>query len=400
MVYLLSQAIDRGWLLELLTSGGVAGVALLTILALLSLAAMALVVEQLSVLRRSRLAPEGLASRVASLTETGDLDAARRACAADDAGVLGAVVTAAIDEAAETSAGAGAWSAIEKAMEDAAEAEAARLLRRIDYLTVIGNLAPMVGLLGTVVGMIFAFREVAATQGAATAGELASGIYQALVTTVGGLIVAIPSLARFRTCCGNRARRPDMATVVERGRTGHAADQAGADTKRTGRQPAGRRRPAPGGPPDARAEATSRRARRSVVAEANMTPMIDVVFLLIIFFLGEQPPGASRERGVRARLCPTPPRARRTTTPSPRLTINVAADGALALGATAVTPDELARRLTIESQAGQKPPRIRVRGDRGAPYSAIEPALAACAEAGLEDISLAVYATPGGSRTP
>lgn len=192
-----AQAFDRGWLLELLTSGGAAGIALLAVLALLSLAAVALAVEQFATLRLARLAPEGLAAKTARLIESGDVEAARRANAGDGSGVLGAVLVAGIDEASETNAGPGAWSAIEKAMENAADAEAARLLRRIDYLAVIGNLAPMVGLLGTVVGMIFAFREVAATQGAATAGELASGIYQALVTTVGGLLVAIPSLAVY-----------------------------------------------------------------------------------------------------------------------------------------------------------------------------------------------------------
>ena len=55
----------------------------------------------------------------------------------------------------------------------------------------------MLGLLGTVIGMILAFREVAATEGAATAAELAGGIYQALVTTVAGLLVAIPSLGAY-----------------------------------------------------------------------------------------------------------------------------------------------------------------------------------------------------------
>ena len=55
----------------------------------------------------------------------------------------------------------------------------------------------MVGLLGTVFGMIFAFQEVASTQGSARAADLATGIYQALVTTVGGLLVAIPALAAF-----------------------------------------------------------------------------------------------------------------------------------------------------------------------------------------------------------
>jgi biopolymer transport protein ExbB len=48
--------------------------------------------------------------------------------------------------------------------------------------------------------MIFAFQQVATTRGAAGAGDLAEGIYQALVTTVGGLIVAIPSLAIYAVC--------------------------------------------------------------------------------------------------------------------------------------------------------------------------------------------------------
>ena len=91
----------------------------------------------------------------------------------------------------------GGWTAVEKALEEATAEQSARLLRRVEYLSVIGNIAPMVGLLGTVTGMIFAFQRVASTQGAAGAGELAEGIYQALVTTVGGLIVAIPSLGLF-----------------------------------------------------------------------------------------------------------------------------------------------------------------------------------------------------------
>lgn len=184
------------WAWQLVTSGGWPGMALLGVLLLLSLMALALVVEQFATLRTARLAPDGLAGRLRKLLEAGDLDGARSVCR--DGGMLGVVVDAALAEASELSASSTpAWPAVEKAMEDAAEAEAARLLRRIDYLAVIGNLAPMVGLLGTVVGMIFAFREVAATQGAATAGELASGIYQALVTTVGGLLVAIPSLGAF-----------------------------------------------------------------------------------------------------------------------------------------------------------------------------------------------------------
>ncbi len=58
----------------------------------------------------------------------------------------------------------------------------------------------MVGLLGTVTGMIIAFQQVAVSAGAAGAGDLAEGIYQALVTTVAGLIIAIPSLGAFAIC--------------------------------------------------------------------------------------------------------------------------------------------------------------------------------------------------------
>ena len=91
----------------------------------------------------------------------------------------------------------GGWTAVEKALEDATAEQSARLYRKIEYLSVIGNIAPMVGLLGTVIGMIFAFHQVAISRGSAGAGDLAEGIYQALVTTVGGLIVAIPSLGAF-----------------------------------------------------------------------------------------------------------------------------------------------------------------------------------------------------------
>jgi biopolymer transport protein ExbB len=91
----------------------------------------------------------------------------------------------------------GGWPEIEKGMEDAAAEQAARLFRKVEYLSVVGNIAPMVGLLGTVVGMLIAFKEVADTEGSAGAAQLAEGIYQALVTTVVGLIIAIPSLGAF-----------------------------------------------------------------------------------------------------------------------------------------------------------------------------------------------------------
>lgn len=204
---------DAAWAWQLLTSGGVSGMFLLGLLLLLSLAALALTVEQFLSLRMSRLAPDGLGPRVRKLLEAGDLPGARRACA--DGGMLGDLLETAIDEATELAdVAAPTWPAVEKAMEEEAESYAARLARPLDYLSLIGNVAPMVGLLGTVVGMIFAFREVAETQGAATAAQLAGGIYQALVTTVGGLLIAIPSLGAF-TILRNRVDAIAAEAVVE-----------------------------------------------------------------------------------------------------------------------------------------------------------------------------------------
>jgi len=82
---------------------------------------------------------------------------------------------------------------VEKSMEDATAKEMAKLRGSIRPLSVIANVAPLVGLLGTVVGMIDAFR-VASQAGTGKAELLAQGIYLALLSTAAGLIIAIPSM--------------------------------------------------------------------------------------------------------------------------------------------------------------------------------------------------------------
>lgn len=83
------------------------------------------------------------------------------------------------------------------AVEEAGEDQTGRLYRRIEVLNVIGAIAPMLGLTGTVLGMIEAFTTIASLEGMARPQELAGGIGQALITTLLGLLVAIPTMVAF-----------------------------------------------------------------------------------------------------------------------------------------------------------------------------------------------------------
>ncbi len=184
-----SSEAPRGFL-DIVFSGGPVGMAIMLVLLGLSLTAVYLMIEQLLTLRRRELMPEGMADQVRGMIVQRQIKEAVQLCKGRPS-LLSFVLLNGLSELE------GGWAEVEKALEDAVAEQAARLMRRIEYLSVIGNIAPMVGLLGTVSGMILAFQRVAVTQGSAGAPELAEGIYQALVTTVGGLIVAIPSLACF-----------------------------------------------------------------------------------------------------------------------------------------------------------------------------------------------------------
>lgn len=175
---------------EIVFAGGVTGFLIMMLLIGLSIIAASLVIEHLMTIRAPVLMPTGLAEKVRDQLSAGSLAGADQLCQTNPS-FLSFVLRAGFAEVE------GGWSAVEKAMEDATAEQAARLFRKVEYLSVIGNIAPMVGLLGTVTGMIFAFQEVAASQGAARAADLAEGIYQALVTTVGGLLIAIPALGAF-----------------------------------------------------------------------------------------------------------------------------------------------------------------------------------------------------------
>jgi biopolymer transport protein ExbB len=103
---------------------------------------------------------------------------------------------------------------IEKTMENAAMHEIARLERGLPVLSTISNLAPIIGFLGTVVGMIRSFNALAQLN---DPGMVAKGISQALITTAGGLIVSVPMLlaySYFTTKVNSFIREIESASAV------------------------------------------------------------------------------------------------------------------------------------------------------------------------------------------
>jgi biopolymer transport protein ExbB len=214
----------------ILLSGGLVGILILLVLAALSITAAYLLFDQVMTLRRREVLPEGISDAVRQSLLTGRPAEADAACRRSPS-VLSVVLLSGLSEFEY------GWREVEKAVEDSLAQQSARLMRRIEYLSVIGNIAPMVGLLGTVTGMIFAFQQVAATRGAAGAGDLAEGIYQALVTTVCGLVVAIPALAIYAVC----RNRVDSLIAEVAYQSQHALApikrRPGARTRQTGGTP-------------------------------------------------------------------------------------------------------------------------------------------------------------------
>lgn len=121
---------------------------------------------------------------------------------------------------------------------------------------------------------------------------------------------------------------------------------------------------------------------------ADMTPMIDVVFLLIIFFLVSSHL-VQQETQLDLQL-PDAATADEEQTQRPRVTINVLADGRMLLAGQELAIDQITQRLTFQRSNSKSNFEVRIRGDRSALYSTVEPLLVACAEAGVWNVSFAV----------
>jgi biopolymer transport protein ExbB len=173
----------KSWF-ELFKTTGIVGALLL----LLSISGFALVIEHFVNLRNDKITPPDLVGQVDEALETGDTERAYELCQAQDS-YLSRVVKSGLE------AGGTGEVAIEAARDTAVE-ETFGLNTKISYLSLVGNLGPLMGLLGTVTGMITSFQEIE-TKKAPTPADLAKGVYESLMNATIGLFVAIVFLTMY-----------------------------------------------------------------------------------------------------------------------------------------------------------------------------------------------------------
>lgn len=165
----------------------------------LSFTLVSLVVMNILMLRRDKIVPISLVEHFESSLDAKEYQEAYELAKVDES-FLGQVLSAGLGKLSS-----GYAQAIE-AMQEVGEEEDMKIEHRLSYVAMIGTLAPMIGLFGTVHGMIESFDVIANTDTAPKPKELAEGISKALFTTLAGLFVAIPAIATF-TIMKNRASR-------------------------------------------------------------------------------------------------------------------------------------------------------------------------------------------------
>jgi biopolymer transport protein ExbB len=147
-----------------------------------------LVVEYGLTIRRKKLLPCGIGAETVEVVQRygpGKLETR----IADRGDFVSVAVVKAVTQ------GSGDWFRVRNLLFESLQEQASRLVRRIEWLNLIGNVSPMVGLFGTVFGMIKLFNAIVTAGGQPQPAHLAGGISVALVTTFWGLFIAIPALA-------------------------------------------------------------------------------------------------------------------------------------------------------------------------------------------------------------
>ncbi len=171
-----------------------------------SIIALAIFLERVWALRRPVIIPDGFVGRIVGLVQNGQIGEAQATCKGGmqaPAARIASVLLYNRNLSQED---------LKASVEEAGKRESLHLNRFIEALGTIASIEPLMGLLGTVFGMIQVFQQVvySSSEGAVDPGRLAGGIWQALITTAAGLVVAIPAFLGYKYLAA-RADRLTMA---------------------------------------------------------------------------------------------------------------------------------------------------------------------------------------------
>ncbi len=177
---------DYSIVYELMTAGGW----LMLPILLCSIVSLAIIAERFWSLQRSKICPNGLVGQIWRWSRNNELDAGRIASLRGNS-PLGRILAAGLTNIHHDR------EVMKESIEETGRHVAAELERYLNTLGTIASITPLLGLLGTVIGMIKVFTAIT-TVGVGNPGVLAGGISEALLTTAAGLSVAIPTLMFYR----------------------------------------------------------------------------------------------------------------------------------------------------------------------------------------------------------
>ena len=171
-------------IIELITTGGTAGIIIILILALLFVVAVYIYFERIFAIKEASKVDSNFMNQIRDYVSDGKIDSAQNLCATANSPVS-RLISKGISRIGKP------LDDIKTAIENAGRLEIYGLEKNVSVLATISGAAPMIGFLGTVIGMILSIFEISNSGGSIDIKTLADGLYTAMTTTVGGLIVGI-----------------------------------------------------------------------------------------------------------------------------------------------------------------------------------------------------------------
>jgi len=176
-------------LIDLIFSGGIMGVTIVSILLILSVIAVAIFIERWLTIKKAGKIDQNFINNIRAAVGSGNIEGAKALCRATDSPAARMVEKGLMRIGKPL-------KDIDAAIENVGNLEVFKLEKNLSTLASISGAAPMIGFLGTVTGMILAFYKMASEQNV-TPDVLAGGIYQALITTAFGLVIGIFSFVGY-----------------------------------------------------------------------------------------------------------------------------------------------------------------------------------------------------------